>query len=28
VIPRAFFWFALAAWTAAFVGLVRRLLGR
>jgi tellurite resistance protein TehA-like permease len=24
-IPRAFFWFALAAWTATFVGLVRRL---
>ena len=28
VIPRGFFWFALAAWTAAFVGLVRRLLAR
>jgi tellurite resistance protein TehA-like permease len=24
-IPRAFFWFALAPWTATFVGLVRRL---
>ena len=27
-IPRAFFWFALAAWTATFVGLVRRLVVR
>jgi tellurite resistance protein TehA-like permease len=27
-IPRVFFWFALAAWTAAFAGLVRRLFAR
>jgi tellurite resistance protein TehA-like permease len=25
-IPRVFFWFALAAWTATFAGLLRRLL--
>jgi tellurite resistance protein TehA-like permease len=27
VVPRAFFWMALAAWTATFIGLVRRLGG-
>ena len=26
-IPRAFFWFALAAWVATFAGLIRRLSG-
>src|SRR5262245_7921288 len=27
-LPRVFFWFALAAWTATFVGLARRLVSK
>lgn len=27
-IPRGFFWFALAAWAATFIGLLRRLIAR